>query len=891
MKRLWVRLSAAVAVVAALGGGGYYLVANGTDGGEGNPTQVADTGAPTADDTVVPVTDQGDPPAVAFDAPESTLGVGDAAQPPREPAQATWRDQPSQPIIRQVSGNDQETAYSHDRPYGTVSDGVDGQPSGDHGYAAGGPPPVDASSGDYGATATYGAQNSYTDTRAAAPPGADDGTASYGDARGYGQANAYGDASGYGGADVPGEVGAAGEAAGAPGESVAGVAAGAAIGAATGAAVGALAAGDASSDPSAPALGPDLSYGSPAERGGSEAEPDGGYLATREDPVAAPSPGAGGYAAAVGDSPAQPPAGFAADAVAPPPNVPRQDLSQPVAAPDFANGDPVAASNPAPGDPAVSPAAASPPSNLPQYDATPSPQFDSPSPGGVATAATAPPQPAAVPAPAYAPAPSAQPAAYRSAAPVADTAGLVTATPGPRELDGPQLPSISVEKLAPDDMQVGKPAAFKTVIRNAGRATAKNVVVTDRVPQGTQLIDVTPQPDQGADGSLVWKFAALEPNEEVVISLEVMPQIEGEIGNQALVTFQAQASARTICTKPELLVEHTTDPQVLIGDDVVFNITISNPGSGDATGIVLEEDVPPGLTHVAGSELEYEIGTLRPGESRRLELVLKASEAGTISNKLRVRGDGSLLAEHMTQLEVIAPKLQVGMVGPQRRYLDRQGTYQVSFSNTGTAIAKNVELATYMPKGLKFVSTGGKGQYDARAHAVYWSLDQLAPGQQGTVDLVAMPIATGEQKLQTEGTADLGLAAKYEHTTQVDAITAVVFTVKDTQDPIEVGSETTYEIFVANHGTKTGTNVQLVAILPEELTPISGEGTSRVAIQGQQMVMEPIERMGPGDEASYKIKVKGRLAGDHVIDVRLVCDELPVPVTKQESTKVYSDGL
>ena len=569
------------------------------------------------------------------------------------------------------------------------------------------------------------------------------------------------------------------------------------------------------------------------------------------------------------------------------PAIPSPGLGQPVTAPNFANGDTVSPGGGAASGIGTPPIVDSVPiadSSAPVFGASPVPKFDSSSAPAVAPRGS-------LPAAAYTAGPASPQPSSQTLAIAAGSSALVAATPGDRSLDGRQTPSISVEKMVAAEIQVGKPAAFKTLIRNIGDVTAKNVVVTDRPPQGTQLLDATPQPIQTPDGSLVWRFDSLASGEEVLISMEVMPQVEGEIGNTARITFEAQASVRTICTKPQLLVEHSSDIKVLIGEDVVFSITISNPGSGDATGIILEEDVPQGLSHVAGSELELDVGTLRPGESRRLELVLKANEAGVTSNKLRVRGDANLLAEHTIQVEVIAPKLLVELTGPRRRYLDRQVKYQVGFRNAGTAIAKNVELATYLPRGLKFVSTSGKGQYDSRDHAVYWSLDQLAPGQEGDVELIALPVATGEQKLRIEGTADLGLPHTFEHTTVVEAITELAFTVSDTQDPIEVGSETTYEFHIVNNGTKTATNVQVTAILPGELTPLSGEGTTRVVIQGQQVLMQPLKRMGPGEEAIYKIKVKGIRAGDHIIDVRLASDEVPTPVTKQESTKVYADGL
>ena len=59
---------------------------------------------------------------------------------------------------------------------------------------------------------------------------------------------------------------------------------------------------------------------------------------------------------------------------------------------------------------------------------------------------------------------------------------------------------------------------------------------------------------------------------------------------------------------------------MLSGEEITLSIEVSNPGSGVATGVVLEEHMPAGLQHPAGPVLEYEVGDLPPGESRKLEL-------------------------------------------------------------------------------------------------------------------------------------------------------------------------------------------------------------------------------------------------------------------------------
>jgi uncharacterized repeat protein (TIGR01451 family) len=461
--------------------------------------------------------------------------------------------------------------------------------------------------------------------------------------------------------------------------------------------------------------------------------------------------------------------------------------------------------------------------------------------------------------------------------------------PGPRQLEGVQAPSLALEKAAPSEIQVGKPATFQIKVRNVGQVEAHEVVVHDEVPKGTRFVDATPQAARAQDGSLAWQLGTLRPGEEQTISLQVMPTDEGEIGSVARVSFQAQASARTLSTRPQLKVEHTAPPKVLIGQGITFSIKISNPGTGAATNVVLEEDVPEGLSHPAGNELEFELGTLRPGESKALELTLKAEKAGQITNVLLVRADAGLSVEDRAQVEVIAPQLEVDMKGPARRFLDRQATYVFSVANHGTAPAREVELVAFLPKGFKFVETNNAGQYDAQKHAVYWSLAELPPDESGAVQLVTLPVEPGEQKLRVEGRAELGLADAREQAVLVESVAQLLFEVVDSADPIEIGSDTIYQVRIVNQGTKAATNVRLAAALPPELEPVGGEGPTKAIAEAQRVQFEPLARLAPKSEAVYRIQARGKRPGDPRIRVQLTSDELQTPVTKEEATKVYAD--
>lgn len=461
--------------------------------------------------------------------------------------------------------------------------------------------------------------------------------------------------------------------------------------------------------------------------------------------------------------------------------------------------------------------------------------------------------------------------------------------PGNQRLEGLQTPSLSVEKIAPKEVQVGSTASFEIRVRNTGNVSAQDVEVHDLIPKGTRLVGTEPLASRGNGGELVWSLGTLEPGEETRLEVQLMPIAEGEIGSVATVRFRADASVRTQATRPELVLEVSAPSEVMIGDDVTYDIKVSNVGSGTATGIVLVEHLAENLEHPAGDELEYDIGTLKPDEARELRLTLRAVGPGTVRDTITAQGDGNVKAEEDVELEVIAPALEVVIKGPKKRYLERPATYTVSVSNPGTATANEIELVTYLPPGLKFVKANNHGHYDPQTRAVYWLLEELPPQETGSVTLVALPVEIGEHKLTIEGTAEQGLSVKHEQTVQVDGVAAILFEVVDVEDPVEVGAETTYEIRVLNQGTKSATNVQLEALLPAAMQAIAAEGPTRHVIEQGRVIFDTLARLAPKADTTYRIRVQALEPGDMRFRVHLKTDEMTTPVTKEESTQIYAD--
>lgn len=471
------------------------------------------------------------------------------------------------------------------------------------------------------------------------------------------------------------------------------------------------------------------------------------------------------------------------------------------------------------------------------------------------------------------------------------TSGVRTMpTPGDKNLEGARTPSLTVQRVAPREIQLNTPATFEVVVRNVGKVEANDVRVYDQIPTGTQLLEATPQPNENTRGSVQWTLGTIAPGQERRIKMKLRPTQPGEIGSVAHVTFATQSSVRTLVTKPVLEITHSAPPKSLIGDRVPLDIVVTNKGNGPAHQVIIQEDIPNQLEYSDGfRQIEYEVGTLAPGQSRKLQLVLKAASIGKLRNTIHANANGGLKSQHSVNMEIVAPKLTASSDGPRRRYLRRKATHEFNVRNGGTAAATNVELMAKLPPGLKFVEANNRGQFDPATNAVYWSLAELDAGVAAKVSLTTVPIATGNQGIDFSAVADLKQKATAQAGLMVEHLVDVFFDIDDVIDHIEVGSETQYQVRVVNQGTKTATNVRLQLDFSNGIRPKNVEGSLQSQIQGQRVTFAPITSMNPGDEIKVTVVATGTNPGEHKVIASMMTDGRQSQIAKEETTQVYSD--
>ncbi len=467
---------------------------------------------------------------------------------------------------------------------------------------------------------------------------------------------------------------------------------------------------------------------------------------------------------------------------------------------------------------------------------------------------------------------------------------MVTPIPGARQFDGSQNPSLEIHKRAPSEVQVGIPATFTAVVRNVGNSTAFEVQVTDAIPKGARLVRSMPEAQRVGNDGLVWNLGELAAGQEVAISMEIVPETEGELGSVASVKFAAQASVRTISTQPKLSIKQTAAPEVLGGDTTTIMIDITNTGSGTAKDVRLEEDVPGIFRHLTGaSALQQDVGDLAPGETLRFEIELTALAAGKANNVVRATSANSATAESSTPIEIRAPKLQMQLVGPKLRHLERPAPYEAVIENVGTALARDLYITARLPRGMNFISATNEGTYLPDQHAVVWNLLELAAGTKAKTEVTLLPVEEGKFTLLMTTEAEGLRADPVEREVLVEGQSELVFDIDDDNDPIETSGVTTYSVKINNIGTRPDQEVRLVIEIPDGAVVEQVYAPMKYQASGRQIVFASIPSLASKEQVVVKVAVKHGREGTQILRAALQSQLRPVPVIRDESTQVYTD--
>ena len=449
-------------------------------------------------------------------------------------------------------------------------------------------------------------------------------------------------------------------------------------------------------------------------------------------------------------------------------------------------------------------------------------------------------------------------------------------------------PRIKIEKTAPAQAGVGDEFAYQIAVTNPSKVTATNVMVTDVLPASIKYVSSAPAA-QVSGQKLAWSLGALDAGKSKPIVVKVQATKTGTFENCADVVadhgLKGRACDTTVVTAPQLVLEKSGPSEVVICDPITYTVMVKNTGDGPAMNVKIADNLPAGLTTEAGNRnVLVDVGTLKPGQSKRASYKAMASKTGAYSNTAMATADGGLKAESTHKVVVRQPVLVVTKTGPAARYVNRNGTYEITVTNKGDAAARDTMLTDSLPSGLTFISASDGGKL--AQGKVVWSLGSLAPNASRKVSITAKANRIGTLRNQVAAQAVCAEAAA-EMTTEVSGIAAILLEVIDVEDPIEMGANETYVIAVTNQGSAVGTGIKVTCKLPPEQEYVSSSGPTTATVAGKEVTFAPLSSLAPKAVATYRLVVRAMGTGDVRFGVELNSDQMTSPVNETESTHIY----
>lgn len=449
-------------------------------------------------------------------------------------------------------------------------------------------------------------------------------------------------------------------------------------------------------------------------------------------------------------------------------------------------------------------------------------------------------------------------------------------------------PAVALEWAGPTIVKVGAPADYLLTVRNTAATPVQKVMVQVRVPNGIGVVATEPKAEAN-DNVLIWDLGNLLAKQERKLTLKLSAPQRGDVSCQAWVTFTGSSVMKVQVREPKLAVKVQVPERVLISDPANIVMTVSNPGDHAADKVKIAALLGEGLESIKGNMLNYDIGTLAPGESRTITVPCVTKAAGTQKCDIFAEAEGGLKAGDTATLNIIQPRLDLTVTGPKLRYLDRKAVYALKITNPGDAPASNVFITEVIPSGFKFVQADSGGQHDETNRSIKWFIGELGPNQVKEVKCELMAIAQGDFSHKVMAHASRGMKTEQEIKTTVEGLSAILMEVIDIEDPIEVGGETAYEIRVTNTGSKAEENVKLICTIPQQMKLKNVQGPVKYDVVGAEVVFQALPQLSPRADAVFKITVTAAAKGDARFKASLTTASLVEPVIKVEPTKVYAE--
>lgn len=331
----------------------------------------------------------------------------------------------------------------------------------------------------------------------------------------------------------------------------------------------------------------------------------------------------------------------------------------------------------------------------------------------------------------------------------------ITAVTQPDHLPGNEYATASVA-VNGTDLQVIKSVSNRTpspgqnvtwtvTVRNNGPNTAGSIVITDILPTGLTYVSNSASVGSYSAGknNSSWQWSGFSLNVLAQATLQITTRVDSgtagrTITNDAFLTSASvtdadesnnTGSASIAVSGTDLRIAKTASPDYpSTGDTVTYVLTAHNDGPNSASGIVVNDLLPPELAYASHSGGSYapatglwSVGTLANGASSQLTIlatVLNDDDSLLITNTATISapavGDPNM-TNNIATADIHVGATDIAISKNVSNAAPSPGTtidYLVTASNVSNNPATGIQVQDILPAGVTYSShTASQGAY------------------------------------------------------------------------------------------------------------------------------------------------------------------------------------
>jgi uncharacterized repeat protein (TIGR01451 family) len=496
---------------------------------------------------------------------------------------------------------------------------------------------------------------------------------------------------------------------------------------------------------------------------------------------------------------------------------------------------------------------------------------------------------------------------------------------------------VAVRISGPASGSVGSRLTYRIEVSNPGDLAADNVVVAEAEPAGLSYLTSSP-PAEKTGGTIRWAVGRLGVGEKRTFEAEYRAEKDGtsEVCAEASAAggFSARQCVVTTIEAAKLQVEIRGPDRAYVGDEITYELTVSNRGRVAATDLVIRDTFDPGLEHaqVSDNRIDRELGRLEAGASRSIGVAFRVTRAGRLCHAVEVRGPGGVVASARACVEAAMPAavpespppqakppaatdtlpparppapgpvptaepnaLAVKIVAPRSCVIGEEPIFEVWVTNQGDRELTEVNLSCLLDPELYVLQATTGHQRRASDGAILFKLPPIPPGEVGLLSEVLCRCVSEAERacFFVEVTSREGAPKTADACVAIRPATAgppsgLKMTVEALRNPIDLGRDLTCEIRVTNNSSVPERNVVLKVIVPPELVidRLRTRGPGPCTIEQQTIRFERVDTLFPNQELEYLIRLRTRANGEVVLRAAVSSLNVETPQVEEEQITI-----